>query len=348
MKKSLKLILFLVIFIFFATGCVSVNAASKTTKTKTSTAILKIFYFKDNAKARTSLFKHPSSINVLAPQSYSIDETGALAGTIDPTILDFTQKHKIKMMPLVTNKSFSKSTAVTILSDTAKQDIAINALITEAEQQKYWGWQIDFEGMDASLKDQFSAFVKRVSDAFKSHDLVLSVAVVSQISSNPADYPNDLWNRVIGVYDYGPLASSADFISVMSYDDPDSTGPVSPYPWLKKVVDYSLKYIPANKLSLGIPLYYWKWNTTSEKLISAGGYTGIQKALKRKGTTQGYSTANQAPFIKYKVKKNHYIIWYENAKSIAKKVALIKQYKLQGFSAWVLGLENPSVYSGFK
>jgi spore germination protein YaaH len=150
------------------------------------------------------------------------------------------------------------------------------------------------------------------------------------------------------VYDYGALASSADFVSVMSYDDPDSTGPISPYPWLKKVITYSLKYIPAKKLSLGLPLYYWKWDIASGKVVSVGGYVGIQNTLKRKKITIGYSTANQAPYIKYAVKKERYILWYENSKSIAEKINLIKKYKLQGFSAWLLGLETPSIYSALK
>lgn len=330
-------------FPFLKTGAVS--------KTKTSakaSAILKIFYFKDNQEARASLFGHPSSINVLAPQAYSINDSGSLSGSIDPAILTFAEKHKIKIMPLVTNKSFSPATAEAIFEDSAKQDLAINALVLEAEQKKYWGWQLDFEGMPASDREAYSAFVKKVGTAFKAHGLVLSVAVVAQISDNPADYPKDLWARVIGVYDYGALAAGADFVSVMSYDDPDSKGPIAPYPWLKKIIIHSLKYIPAQKLSLGLPLYYWKWNTDSGKLISVGGYLGIQNTLKKRKVLAGYSAANGAPYLKYSVRKNHYLLWYENGKSIAQKIGLIKKYKLQGFSAWLLGLETPSVYSALK
>ena len=335
--------IFLSLFMFAGKA----DAAAKISVSKKSSPIVKIFYFRDNIEARTSLFKHPNSINVLAPQIYSIDTSGTLVGRIDPAILTFSRKHKIKIMPLVTNKSFNKDTAEAILDDSTTQDLAINALVAEATQNKYWGWQMDFEQVDASYKDRYSAFIKRAGTAFKEHGLVFSVAVVAQISDNPSDYPNNLWNRIIGVYDYSSLASNADFISVMSYDDPSSTGPVAPYPWLKEVINYSLKFIPANKLSLGIPLYYWKWNNTSANLVGVGGYAGIKNTLKKRRVTLGYSVVNQNPFIKYTYRKNQYIIWYENSKSMAKKISLIKQYKLKGFSAWVLGLEYPSVYSVF-
>jgi spore germination protein YaaH len=341
-ERMIGIIIFVILSLITNT---KVEAASTTNASPTSSSILKIFYFKDNTKALTSLFLHPSYIDVLAPQAYSIDDSGALTGTIDPTILSFTQKNNIKMMPLVANKGFSKSTAEAILDDPSKQDLAINSLITEAGQQKYWGWQMDFEQIDASYKNKYSTFIEKMSAAFKVHNLVLSVAVIAQISSNPSDYPNDLWNRIIGVYDYSSLSSNADFVTVMSYDDPSSTGPIAPYPWLEEVINYSLKFIPAGKLSLGIPLYDWKWNNTSGKLIGIGGYTDVQNTLKRQHATTGYSIINQAPFIKYTIKKNHYEVWYENAKSVAKKISLIKQYGLQGFSAWVLGLETPNVYS---
>ena len=221
-------------------------------------------------------------------------------------------------------------------------------LIAEAQKQGYWGWQVDFEGMDASYRDRYSAFIQRMSMAMKNAGLELSVAVVAQISDKPSDYPNNLWNRVIGVYDYGALASSTDFVSVMSYDDPGSKGPVARYPWLKQVIQYSLQSIPANKLSLGIPFYYWKWNDNTQKLVDIGGNSGIQTALKKKGAFTGFSTLDQVPFIEYFVKKVPYTVWYENGESIQKKLDLVDQYGLQGFSAWALGLETASVFNAIK
>lgn len=343
-----KKLLILLIAIFCVVLGVRVDAASKVSVGKKANTIQKIFYFKDNQNARTSLFSHSSVIDILSPQVHSIDGTGTLTGNISPDILTFAQNHKIKIMPLVTNKGFSPSVANAILDDQLKQNIAINALVAEAEQNKYWGWQMDFEQMDASYRDRYSAFIAKINNAFKEHNLILSIAVIAQISENPADYPKNLWQRIIGVYDYGTLADNSDFISVMSYDDPKSKGPTAPYPWLKKVLAHSLSLIPADKLSLGIPLYYWDWNNTSGKLISVGGYTGIKNVLKKYHTVSGYSTTNQAPYIKYSIKKNHYQLWYENGKSITQKINLIKKYKLKGFSAWVLGLEAPSVYSALK
>jgi len=322
----------------------SASAARNSSSVSSSPSLARIFYYREGKKARASLFAHASSIDVLAPQAYSIDGTGALEGSIDPAVIAFAKQQGIRLMPLVTNKAFASTSVASFLDDPAKQDAAIAALVSEAASQGYWGWQADFEQIDVAYRDKFSAFIARAGQAMKTHGLEWSVAVVAQTSENPADYPKDLWNKLIGAYDYYSLASSADFVTVMSYDDPESSGPVARYAWLNQVLDYSLSQIPASKLSLGLSLYYWKWNDRTGKLVGIGGYSGMKAVLKRKGITLGYSSAEQAPFIKYKIRKNSYTLWYENARSVAQKIALIKQRGLLGFSAWTLGLEVPSVF----
>ncbi len=285
---------------------------------------------------------------MVAPQSYSLDSIGNMNGNVDPKVIAFAKKKKIKVMPLVTNGNFSKAEYQAVLNDTTMQDKVINTMVTEAQNFGYWGWQIDFEQMDFSYRDKYSAFIKKAYDVMKQSNLVFSVAVIAKVSDNPSDYPNDLWQKTIGVYDYATLSVNSDFISLMSYDDPNSEGPIVQYYWLKQVLDYSLKFIPHEKLSLGIPLYYWHWNNTTGEKIGAGGREGIYNAFKKHYITVHYSAKEEAPYLTYWRHAQQYIIWYENARSVKKKVSLIKQYKLHGFSAWALGLELPSIYGSLK
>lgn len=309
---------------------------------------LRIFYFRDGKLARESLFSHPDSIDVLAPQSYSFNSSGKLTGSVKSDILAFTKKHKIKMMPLVTNGNFSRGISRAILNDLAKQDLAIKSLVDEAKKRGYWGWQFDFEQMDASYRDKYSAFASKAAKTLGKNGLSFSVAVIAQISSNPNDYPNDLWQKTIGVYDYAALAKNADFISVMSYDDPESEGPVVEYSWLKRVLEYSLKFIPNEKLSMGVPLYYWHWNNETGARVGAGGRQGIYNVFAKHKVSVNYDKKMEAAFLTYYSRAQKYTIWYENAASLAKKIELMASYNLHGFSAWALGLELPSIYRVIK
>lgn len=331
----MKRILFLVLVLSALIPAASASAAD----------YLRIFYYREGANARESLFAHPESIDILAPQTYGVNAEGELSGSLNPEVLDFAKKNKIKVMPLITNGAFSRSVAHAILDDRQKQDLAINQMVAEAKKQGYWGWQVDFEQMDASYKNKFSAFIKRMAREFKKKNLILSVAVVSKISDNPKDYKNKLWANLIGVFDYAALGKSADFISLMSYDDPDSRGPVARWTWLNRVLDYSLKKIPPKKLSLGIPFYYWEWSNQTGKLVEIGGRKGIYEVFSKYNAAAVYSIEQEAPYLTYNIGPKSYTLWYENDRSVAKKISLIKKHKLHGFSAWALGLELPTIYS---
>lgn len=306
----------------------------------------RLFYFREGPQARKSFFAHPNQIDIFAPQAYKVDENGFLSGTIKPDLILFAQTHNIKVIPLLTNGSFHATTSRTFLDDPAKQDLLIQNLVKEAKDFNYAGWQIDFEQMELPYRNKFSEFIERAYKTFKENNLSLSVAVIAQISENPADYPNNLWHRIIGAYDYARLASSTDFISIMSYDDPNSIGPVTGYVWLQKVIGFSLTKIPPEKISLGLGLYYWQWRDLDSKRTGIGGIEGIDNVLKKYSVTFSYDQVERAPYFHYWSKDGKgYTIWYENARSVGEKIALIKKDRLRGFSAWALGLELPSVYS---
>ncbi len=307
----------------------------------------RLFYYVEGKNARESFLAQSGSIDVFAPQSYQVDKNGHLIGVIKPDLLAFAKKNKIKVMPLITNGAFSTTTCESFLTDSVRQNVLINNLVQEAQDFGYIGWQVDFEQMNLSYRDQFSEFIEKTYVIFQKNNLKLSVAVIAQVSENPADYPKDLWTRIIGVYDYARLAKSADFISIMSYDDPNSAGPVTGYAWLQKVIDFSLTKIPKEKISLGLAFYYWQWRDLDSKRTGIGGLEGINNIIKKYSVAYHYSVEEQAPYFHYWNKKDGkgYTIWYENAKSIGQKISLIKKYKLRGFSAWALGLELPSVYT---
>lgn len=308
----------------------------------------RLFYFREGIQARKSLFANPKSIDIFAPQNYMVDEAGFLSGEVKQDLLTFANKNKIKVMPLLTNGSFHATTSQVFLDDPVKQDILINNLIQEAKDFGYFGWQIDFEQMELSYRDRFSEFIERAYKVFQKNNLKLSVAVIAQISDNPNDYPKNLWPRIIGVYDYTRLASSTDFISLMSYDDPNSLGPVAGRLWFEKVIIHSLSLIPKEKISLGIPLYYWRWDDALMKRAGIGGSESLNNLMKDHQLKFGYDLDEQAPFFHFWENGKSYTGWYENARSIGYKISLIKKYGLRGFSAWTLGLELQSVYSVMK
>jgi spore germination protein YaaH len=344
------------IFIFVLAATIlfsSVGAAEAATTVKKAVAkpkpynYLRIFYYQEGKEAKKSFNAHYNVVDVLAPQVYSLTATGTLMGSLNPDILNLAKKKKIKVMPLVTNRKFSNDVATAFLDDQVARAGAIEALVNEAKKKGYWGWQVNFERVDSVYRDKFSSFIAELYKAMQKNKLTLSVAVMAKTSDNPDDYPDGSWNKYVGVFNYDALAPNVDFISIMTYDDPFSTGPIARYAWIKKVLDYSVKHIPPKKISLGLALYYWPWSKATGERLGAGGYAALKNILNKYKTVYYYDTTYQAPRVTYKKNKKSYTIWYENGKSLQAKIDLIKQYGLGGFSAWSLGSEVPSAYQVF-
>ncbi len=307
----------------------------------------RLFYYREGKTAKKDFIAHAASIDILAPQTYRLKADGTLSGTLDPEIITLAKQKKVKLMPLITNEAFSDTSFHAMFNDTALQGIALSALITEAKDHGYYGWQFDFEQMDVMYKDQFSAFIARMAQGLHAAGLKVSVAVIAKVSDNPTDYKNTLWQDLIGVYDYDALAASTDFVSIMSYDDPESLGPPVELPWLYRVLGYSLAHIPANKLSLGLALYYWARDDATGKIMGIGGNEAMDDIIARRTESYTFDPTNMIPVMHYAANSTTYSLYYENSRSMREKVALIKGTKLYGFSAWALGLEVPSVWKVF-
>jgi len=316
----------------------------------TKTDFVKLFYYRDGKKALESYKKNIKSIDVIAPQVYGVNAVGELKGGLDYDFVKLAEDNDVKIMPLVTNSNFSETILDKILEDTAIQDKIIKAMVEEGKKVGYWGWQFDFEQMKSDHRDKYSAFVKRAYSEFKKNNLVFSVAVISQISLNPNDYPNNLWQRVIGVYDYKALGANSDFLSIMSYDQPASGGPVASLDWQKKVVRFAIGQVPAEKLSLGIPFYYWKWDDKTGKLVDIGTFGRIAELFQypRQIIKKGWDPTYQVAWVNYTQAKKTYTAWYEDSQSFSRKVDLALLFRMHGFSAWALGQEDPDVHNVIK
>ncbi|MCX6713074.1 MAG: glycosyl hydrolase family 18 protein [Candidatus Vogelbacteria bacterium] len=305
----------------------------------------KIFYYTEGIKSFASFQKNAKNIEVVAPQVYSVDETGELTGGLSAEFLIIARTNRVKIMPLLVNSQFSQDTLHQILDNPTVQDKIITQMIVEAKEFDFIGWQFDFEQMTDEYRDKYSAFARRAYPKFKEAGLQFSVAVIAQYSLNPSDYPRNLWHRVIGAYDYRELGKNSDFLSIMSYDEVDSAGPVASLPWVKKVIRFAIGQVPAHKLSLGVPFYFWKWDQKTGKVVDIGGYGRIAELTNgNQAVKWGWDPELQVPFVDYFNSRKKYRAWYENAKSFSRKVDLASLYNLHGFSAWTLGLEDPGIY----
>lgn len=313
-------------------------------------AFEKLFYFFNNTYGYDNFKKNYKEVDIIAPQIYTVgyDYKIKKPTSASTKLTRESKRKKVDTMPLIVNADFSKVLMSDILINADIQDYIIEYMIEEADDKGYMGWQFDFENINHLDRDMYSAFVAKTYKALKKEGLQFSVAVIPRSTPYDPTSTNQDWSSA---YDFQKIGENSDFVSIMSYDDPRSEGPVASLPFTERVLDYMMTQIPARKISLGIPLYCWKWddqiNMKVQSLTHKLALAEYNKAS-RKTRDKGYDDDLGAYWYKYRLNGNDYTTWCGSEESIEAKLELIEDEGLHGFSAWAIGQEGSWLWRQLK
>jgi spore germination protein YaaH len=321
----------------------------------------RLFYYVDREDAYRSLVAHIGQITVLGPQSYTVDSLGTLFGGVDARVLKLANEHHVKVMPLFVNEGFNQAALHRLLADEAAQRRSIDAMVETCRRHGYWGIQFDVENINELDRDRFTKWFTDAAAALHAAGFAIPIAVVHRTdeAAGPTAYHRFLQESWRGGYDVAALGRAADFISVMSYDQHTRRtppGPVAGVTWVRDNIDYFLRHVPPQKLSLGIPLYGDHWFARADPTIPEQVRSWSETVTWRWGTHLAeranapirWEENDQVPFAYYANGGVYEWLFLENARSFEGKLRLMQEKKLRGFSAWVLGLEDEEIWQKLK
>ncbi len=317
-----------------------------------------LFYYVDNKESFTSFKENIERISIIAPQAFSVDEDGIIWGAVDPRVIELAAKYKAGVMPLIVNPGFDQQMLHRLLVNERARQRAISSMVELCEHHKFLGIQFDFENLHLNDRDAFTQFYRETAQALHQKGYQLSVAVVHRPEeyAGPTGYFKWLFENWRAGYDLAELAKIGDFISVMTYSQHTrrtTPGPNAGIPWVTQVVEYFLKFMPPEKLSLGIPLGSQHWYTALDTVryfanarswSSSLDYRSASMLVERFKAKVEWNDAQQVPYTIFDNGGLFEYIYFEDARSFKAKYDLMKQYKLRGFSAWVLGNEDSAVW----
>ncbi|HXB41448.1 MAG TPA: glycosyl hydrolase family 18 protein [Bacteroidia bacterium] len=243
----------------------------------------------------------------------------------------------------------------TFLGSTSAQQTFITNAISLLNSRGGKGVNIDFEGMAASNKAGFTAFIQNLSTQLKAANPNYEVSI--------ALYAVD-WSAV---FDIPNLKNYVDLFIIMGYDyyygGSTTAGPEAPlynfqtgynYTLTKSITYYLKQGVPNSKLLLGLPYYGREWSTSSNAIPSAttGSYSGTKTFATVKGTPGTYSAANyQWEPISFNSLYDYYNgtewrqCWIDEARSMRYKFDVVNQRGIGGIGIWALGYDDG--YSDF-
>lgn len=239
----------------------------------------------------------------------------------------------LTLTPLDSSGQFNNRLISSVVNNASYRTHLISQILQRMQFSGYAGVDIDFEYILASDRDAFTAFVAEMQQTLSSFGYTVSVALAPKTS---ADQPGLLYEGK----DYAALGAAADSVLLMTYEWGYRYGPnmaVAPLNMVRRVVEYALTEIPAEKISLGIPNYGYDWPLPFVRGETAattiGNVEAIRIAIENHAEIR-YDERAQSPYFQYTRNGIQHEVWFEDVRSIQNKFNLIKEFGLRGAGYW--------------
>jgi len=279
--------------------------------------------------------------------TYGFREDGSLIPERDETVLDIARSYGVGALLLISTLTdegvFNNQLSSRLFADPAAQDALIANLMDTVRAKGYRGVEVDFEYLSRDDAAGYVAFLMRLKQALAAEGYLLFVALAPKTS---ADQPGLLYEG----HDYGGIGAVADYVILMTYEWGYKFGPpgaVAPLPSVEAVVQYAVSEIPADKILLGVPNYGYDWPLPfvqgQTEAQGIGNVAAVELAAEERVDIQ-YDRNAQAPFFYYSQEEIPHVVWFENAESVAAKLALADRYGLAGISVWNIMRYFPQLY----
>jgi spore germination protein YaaH len=296
----------------------------------------------DSPQRTIQMIQENPGITVISPKWLTVaNDKGDLTVQTQPSVVDYAHSHNIKVWALFDNQ-FRAGLTHSVLSDKNKRGHLVQSLVNAARSGHLDGINVDFENVHSADQDNFTAFIRELSDALRPLQVTLSVDIT----------PDVVFLQDDAAYFHAGLAKYCDYVILMAYDehwagDP-TPGPVADVPWVAESVDDLLSTgVPANKLVLGLPFYARFWHVHSDGSVTseAVAAANLDAVLAAHNAKSKWLDDLGVAYAKYDKPEGYMEVWYETDKTMERKLGLVNHFGLAGVAIWSLSLSDKQTWS---
>jgi spore germination protein len=296
--------------------------------------------FKANAKQFTEF--HPFWYE--AQSATTIAAQGST--TFRQSALQTAKSANVKVVPTIT-ESLKTEPFLTMMNNPQSRTQHVNTVCQLAKDNDFAGIDIDYElfALNVSTanvepaKAAFTGFITELATCLHNANKTLEVTLLPK--TDDAAFAPYLTSIAPGVFDYKAIGEVADIVRPMAYDHatpltkPGSTDPIT---WVKAVGEYTRKFVPANKVVLGLALYGYDWNAAGAKSITARQAIALAKAH---DAELQYNDDFKTRYFEYKATDGTaHQVWFDTSADTKQRANIAKELGLAGVSYWSLGNED--------
>lgn len=271
--------------------------------------------------------------------SYGFTTEGDLIFIDDTRLIQTAQEFGVEpvlvLTPFSESGSFNNQLVNALLQNEDVQQRIIENLLTVMGQKGYVGIDVDFEYVLATDREAYVAFVERLTTQMNANGYYVTIALPPKVSD---DQPGLLYEGV----DYAGLGAAANQVLLMTYEwgyTYSTPQAVAPIPSVRRVLDYGVSRIPANKIYMGLPNYGYDWPLPHVQGVTRATTIGNIQAVEiaaANGAVIRYDEIAQSPFFNYTAEGVAHEVWFEDVRSMKVRFDTIVEYGFVGGGYWNL------------
>lgn len=284
-------------------------------------------------------------LSALLPFTYGFTSEGQLTQIDDGEMLLMSREMGtgtvMVLAPMSPEGIFNNNLITDVLNNPAKRQRLIQEVLANVLRKGYHGVDLDFEYVRRDDGPAFVSFAAELGLELHRINRFISAALA------PKTYAEQQGLLYEG-HDYRMLGQVLDFTLLMTYEWGYTYGPplaVAPIYEVRRVLEYGLSEIPANKVLMGIPNYGYDWTLPYQEGGMARSISNL-RAVELAwiyGAEIFYDEAAQAPFFNYTTPEGaEHMVWFEDLRSMRAKFDLCAELGLRGLTYWTVTRPFPA------
>ncbi|HVL91349.1 MAG TPA: glycosyl hydrolase family 18 protein [Actinomycetota bacterium] len=298
----------------------------------------------DHDRGLDAIKSNGDQFGEVSPFWYRLAPSGAVeaySGAGSATVRDAIKGAGALILPTISNE-FDRDRVAAVIGDSGRRAAHVQALVSLTTSQGYDGFDIDYEGLAAGDRANFTSFVGELGAAMRAAGKLLSVTVHPK-TSEPGTWDGPQ------AQDYVAIGAASDRVRIMAYDYHWATseaGPIAPASWVDAVAAFAAKTITPSKVQLGLPLYGYDWVGKQGNGVT---YEQVQALIAKHQPTLQWSSTDQEPWFTYRDAAGvTHTVWFADRRSTDMRLGSVTKHGLRGVVFWRLGREDAGVWTGTR
>lgn len=300
---------------------------------------------KDKVKPGIASFrKNYQKLDELSLYWYNLDSDNKIS--LDGSVSEETEKETItfakqngKKVLFGISDHGEAEKADDILTDEDKQNDHISNIISIIDDKIYDGVIIDYEDLRDEQEEDFTKYMRKLSEGIHSKGKILAVSV-------PVETKGKVTHG-INIVDVSKVVDRMHMVTYEEYSKDTGPGPIASIDWVNTIIKNAIDQgVEPSKIVLGTAHsgHDWLMNPNEEFVKDMHTRETLSLLSKTKASVT-WDKEKQANYFEYRdAEGRKHVVWLEDTQSIEAKINLAKAYQLQGIFIWYLGGEDPNIW----